>query len=93
MITLVVKIDVKPDNFFDFVDATRIARDKALATEPQCHAYTINKDPDNENGVILVEVYENQHAIDLHKTTEHFLEWREAVKDMGERKATRYDSI
>ncbi len=93
MITLIVHINVKPERYFDFVDATRIARDKALTRESQCLAYTINKDPNNENGVILVEVYYNQAAIDHHKTTEHFLEWKEAVNDLGERTVTRYDSI
>ena len=93
MITLIVKIDVKPEAYHDFVDACRTASERALRTERQCRVFTVNKDTDNENGIVLIEQYDNQEAIDFHKTTEHFLEWREAVKDMGVRKVTRYESI
>lgn len=94
MITLIVNINVIPDRFFDFVDACRTASERALREERQCRAYTVNQDPNNENGVILVEIYDNQEAIDFHKTTPHFLEWREiANKLSASRNTTRYESL
>ena len=93
MITLVVKINVHPQFLYDFVDATKILARRTLSTERQCRAYTVNKDPNNEDVVILVEMYDNQEAIDFHKTTEHFLEWKETVKDMGQRTSTRYEEF
>lgn len=94
MITLIVKIDVVHDRYFDFVDDCRTASRRALNTEPQCRAFTVNKDADNENGIILVEMYDNQEAIDFHKTTEHFLKWREIANQLTyTRTVTRYESI
>jgi quinol monooxygenase YgiN len=94
MITLIVKINVIPEHFWDFVDACRIASTQALRTERQCRAYTVNQDPDNENGVILVEIYDNQEAIDFHKTTPHFLEWREIANKLTiSRTITRLESL
>lgn len=94
MITLIVKIDVKPEAYFDFVDACRTASIRVLRTERQCRAFTVNKDPDNENGVVLVEMYDNQEAIDFHKTTPHFLKWREIANQLTyTRTVTRYESI
>ena len=100
MITLIVKVDTKPDRTFDFIDATKIARDKTLEEHyayhcKGCSEYSINKSPNNENEVILIETYYNQEAIDFHKTTEHFLTWRKDVEDMmnSPRQVTRYESI
>jgi quinol monooxygenase YgiN len=94
MITLIVNILVIPNRYFDFVDACRIASKSALDTEKQCRAFTVNEDPNNEFGVILVEVYDNQEAIDLHKTTPHFIEWREiANKLSASRNTIRYESL
>lgn len=95
MITLIVKVDVKSDRLFDFIDETKIASSRAMQYERGCKGYTINKDADNENGIILIEQYASQTDIDNHKTTEHFLTWRANVEDMmnSPRQVTRYDSI
>jgi len=44
---------------------------------------------------ILLEVYKNQNAPTLHKTTQHYNEWRENVADMMEapRQAKRYKTL
>ncbi len=81
MITLIVKIDIKPDYYHAFLHETLQARNTVLQTEKGCIAYVVNHDKDNENGVILVEVYEDQDAIDIHKTSEHFLYWRNTTQD------------
>lgn len=93
MITLIVNITATHETYWDYVDACRLLAKQTLLNERQCRAYTVNKHPEDENGIVLVEVYDNQEAIDFHKTTNHFLEWREAVKDWGERKVTRYESL
>lgn len=95
MITLIVKLDIHTKDVFKCIAATEIARDKALNTERLCEAYSINADPDNQNGLILIEMYYNQVGLDFHKTTEHFLEWKEKVKSCLKNPTivTRYDSI
>ncbi len=92
MITIIVNIDIVPNKLQDFIKETKIARDHSLS-EDGCVLYTINYDPRNENNIILVEAYKHQKALDFHKTTDHFLRWRENVADMGFRNSTVLKSI
>lgn len=92
MITLIVNIEIANNKLQDFIKETNIARCYSLQ-EPGCIMYTINYDPTNENNIILIECYVDQYAAEFHKTTEHFLKWRENVADMGIRKTTRLNSL
>ncbi len=94
-ITLIVKVDVKPERLIDFIKATEVAQYAALSYEQGCFEYTLNSDIDNENGVILVEIYQNQKSFDFHKTTPHFLTWRSDVEEMMNtpRQVTRLNEI
>jgi autoinducer 2-degrading protein len=44
---------------------------------------------------MLYEVFDSAEAVDLHKTTEHYLEWRDTVADFmaDPRKGVRYNII
>ncbi len=79
MITLIVFAQIKPENLFDFIDETKIAQ-KATLDEGGCTAYTINKDNDDEDSVILIETYMSEDALAFHKSTPHFLEWRDKIR-------------
>ena len=91
MITLIVTLQIKPDRLFDFIDETRIVRDKTLALEIGCKAYTINNG-DKEDEIVLVEVYEGNSiglsdtmpltALDKHKDAQYFLEWKRNTSNM-----------
>ena len=89
MITLIVNIDVEPTHMVAFGRACMVASIRALEYEKHCLTFISQGDPNKENGWILIETYTNQHALDFHKTTQHFLEWRDTVKDMGTRVVTR----
>ena len=95
MITLIVKLDLHTKDVFKCINATEIARDKALNLERLCEGFTINSDPNNQNGLILIETFYDQAALDYHKTTPHYLEWKEKVKSClkNPTEVTRYDSI
>lgn len=91
MITLIVTLQIKPDRLFDFIDATRIARDRTLINETGCKAYTINQGT-NDNEIVLVEVYEGntmglsasmpRTALDEHKDAHYFIDWKRTTNDM-----------
>lgn len=93
MITLIVEVKIKPENFLDFINETRIAQKKTIL-EPGCKGYTINRG-DSDNSIILIESYVSEIAISYHKTTSHFLEWRENVQPYmaSPRTSVKYTSI
>lgn len=95
MITLVVKVDVKPEKMEEFIALTKQARKDALINEKGCKGYAIYKDSHHQNGLVLIETYLDQNAINRHKTMPHFLSWREKAEDMmnTQRRVTRYESI
>jgi autoinducer 2-degrading protein len=66
----------------DFLKETQFAQYKALKEEG-CKAYIIGKayDAENLNQITLVEMYSDEQAIDFHKTTPHFLQWRQNVEE------------
>ncbi len=94
MITLIVKLDIHPQHFDEFMASTRLAKSNVLLYEKGCLIYTINEDPDKLHGVILIEVYINKHALEVHKATPHFTNWRSKTGDMiASKKVTQYQSI
>jgi quinol monooxygenase YgiN len=93
MITLIVKALIKPEHLHDFIDECRISQRNTL-DERLCRAYTIQMDAEDENTVILVEIYHSEEAIEIHKKTEHFINWRNNVFDyVVQRTTTKYISI
>lgn len=79
MITLIVSALVKPENLTDFIEETKIAQ-QATLEEGGCTAYTINKDNEDEDSIILIESYLSEDAINFHKNTPYFLEWRDKIR-------------
>lgn len=94
MITVIVHIDIKPEYIYECIVATKIAQEKTLQ-ETGCHLYTINKDKNTFSSIFLVEVYENNDAIEIHKNTQHFIEWRDTVEPYMNkpRSITKYESF
>jgi len=94
MITLIVKVNVEPDNYGDLIYETKIAQKQTLL-EPGCKGYTINRDLENPSGIVLIESYDSEMAIEYHKTTPHFLKWRENVQPYmaSPRTSVKYTSI
>jgi quinol monooxygenase YgiN len=93
MITLIVKAKIKPEHLYDFIDECRVSQRLTL-DERLCNAYTIQMDVQDENTVILVEIYHSEEALDSHKKTQHFLEWRDKIFPyVVTRETTKYTSI
>jgi len=81
MITIIVHVEVKLGFVQDFINAT-IKSKNATSKELGCLNYDIMQDVASENKFILSETYSSESAIESHKLTPHFLEWRETVQDM-----------
>lgn len=81
MKTIIVHICVKPGFVQDFIDATKKSQ-SATTSEEGCLSYDILQDIADEHKFTLSEVYKDDDAIEDHKLTTHFLEWRSVVQEM-----------
>ena len=63
--------------------------------EPGCARFDVLRQRDDPTRFVLVEVYRDADAAAAHKTTAHYLAWRDAVTDlMAEPRAgVLYDEV
>lgn len=81
MLIIHVNVFVRNDCIQSFIDET-----KRNAVESRKEAgvktFDILQSSNDPANFLLIEVYLDQEAADLHKKTEHYLKWRESVTDM-----------
>jgi autoinducer 2-degrading protein len=63
--------------------------------EPGNIRFDFVQQADDPGRFMLYEVFDSAEAVDLHKTTEHYLEWRDTVAEFmaDTRKGVRYNII
>jgi len=76
-----VFVDVKPGMEESFKSAT-VLNASASAKEPGIVRFDVVQQEDDHTKFILIEVYNNITAPAEHKTTDHYLKWRETVENM-----------
>lgn len=82
--TLVVQFQVKPQRMAEFLAIIRPHAAGTLADEPGCERFDVLTAADGAPTVILVEVYTDQAAYDLHRASERLQRTRAAYQDMIE---------
>jgi (4S)-4-hydroxy-5-phosphonooxypentane-2,3-dione isomerase len=80
MLVTCVYVNVRPEVIDSFVRATK-ANHLESVKEPGNLRFDINQQADDPCRFMLYEAYENEDAAAEHKTTAHYLKWRDAVKD------------
>jgi autoinducer 2-degrading protein len=87
MIVTCVHVNVKPEKVQDFIKEMT-ENHKGSVQEPGNLRFDVLQKADDPCRFMIYEVYESAEAADVHKTTSHYIKWRDAVKDyMAE---TRY---
>jgi quinol monooxygenase YgiN len=81
MIVLLVHVHVKPEAIAVFEAATEDNASNSRR-EPGVARFDVLRQQDDPTRFVLVEVYRDQEAVSSHKTTAHYLRWREAVRDL-----------
>jgi (4S)-4-hydroxy-5-phosphonooxypentane-2,3-dione isomerase len=76
-----VHVHVKPEAIEAFINATR-ANHLASIQEPGNRRFDVLQDPVDAGRFILYEAYASVEAAAAHKSTSHYLAWRDAVADM-----------
>ena len=52
----------------------------ATHTEAGCREYAFSPDPDDDDRILLFELWDDQEALDAHFATEHMAEFQRAMK-------------
>lgn len=94
MIVTCVHVYVKKEFVDDFISAT-IENRLSTIKEPGNVRFDILQLESFNQKFVLYEVFETEEAANFHKTTAHYLKWREAVKDWMEqpRQGVKYTAI
>ena len=78
MIATLVFVDVKPENVEDFRKITLYNHENSRKEAGNVR-FDVLQDNNDPTKFVLYEVFENDEAAAFHKTTEHYLKWRETV--------------
>lgn len=81
MIVTCVHVHVNPGSVNDFIKVS-VRNHKGSVKEPGNLRFDFLQQADNPSHFMIYEAFESEEAVAAHKTTAHYLEWREAVKDM-----------
>jgi autoinducer 2-degrading protein len=94
MVIVHVHVRVRPHHVEGFLAAT-LRNARASVQEPGVLRFDVLSDDDNPTHVILVEVYRDEDASSVHKQTEHYAAWRDAVAPMmaEPRSAVRFAAV
>lgn len=94
MIVTCVHVTVKKDHIDDFIKASR-ENHLGSTAEPGNLRFDILQSRDEPSRFLLYEAYESAAAAAAHKTTPHYLRWRETVEPWmdGPRQGVPYDVV
>ena len=94
MLIVHVHVKVKPEHIDAFVEATRVNARASLG-EPGILRFDVVRDLAESDRFVLVEVYRSELDPALHKETEHYKTWRDAVEPMmaEPRRSTKYVDV
>ena len=81
MIANVVKVRIKPEQRQRFLEVIEHDALHSEADEPGCVRFNVLQDTKDENVYLFYEIYQDQAALDAHRTTPHFAMWSEAAKE------------
>ena len=73
-----VHVHVKPEHLEEFVAATR-ANHEGSVREPGNLRFDVLQSEDDPARFVLVEIFRDAEAVVAHKTTSHYLAWRDEV--------------
>ena len=74
----VVHVHVRPEHIQDFIDASRLNHEASIR-EPGNRRFDVAQSTDDPSRFILYEAFVNTEAATAHKSTPHYLKWRDTV--------------
>ena len=80
--TLIVHLDIQPEDFARFVDAVRAHGKRSVDLEEGCIDFQVHLPRDTPGRVILVECYRDDDALDAHLASSHMADYLELTAPM-----------
>ena len=94
MIAMWVRVRVKPQLRQRFLEAIEVDALGSERDEKGCCRFNVLQDEKDENVYYFYEVYEDQAALEAHRTMPHYAVWREAADALdGPTEATRCRTV
>lgn len=89
-----VHVQVKPEHIDDFIAATQLNHEASIL-EPGNRRFDMLQSPENPEQFTLYEAYTTAEAAADHKSTVHYLAWRDTVADWmaTPRQGVRYNGL
>ena len=81
MYVVIVEFTTQPVYFDAFLARVRQQAEDSLRLEIDCHLFDICVNPEQDNFVLLYEVYTDKDAFDTHLESKHFFDFNDAVQD------------
>jgi autoinducer 2-degrading protein len=94
MLAMWVKVRIKPQQRRRFLQAIEADALGSERDEPGCLRFNVLQDATDENVYYFYEVYEDQAALEKHRTMPHYAVWRAAADTLdGPTEPTRCTTV
>ena len=81
MISLVIVVEVNPDQVDKFITYLTEEAADAIANEPGCRDFVVSQSVTEPNVFTLAEFYDDLAALEEHRKTPHFLLFQQRAKE------------
>ncbi len=76
----IVKVHVKSEFIEEFIQATKINHKNSVQESGNLR-FDVLQSPQDKSQFILYEAYDSEESAKAHKTTPHYITWRDTVAD------------
>ena len=80
--SLIVHLEIMPEKFNEFLKIVRAHGEYSVANEHGCRSFQVMVSKEEDNKIILVEVYRDDDSLEDHWNSDHMNEYRKRVDDM-----------
>lgn len=80
--SLIVHLEIAADQFNEFLDIVRAHGQFSEKTEPGCLSFQVMVPKEEQNKVFLIEVYQDDAALEAHRNSDHMASYLERVEHM-----------
>ena len=79
MFSLMVQLEVRPEDRGEFLAAITANAAASVRDEPGCHRFDVTAVEGDESRFVLYELYDDAEAFEAHKRAPHFAAWRQVA--------------
>ena len=81
-LVLVVEMRIRSGKTEEFMPFVLENARRSVADEPGCRRFDVLLPAEGTDRVVLYEIYDGENAYDAHRTTDHYIEFKAATRDL-----------